>query len=161
MLVDSQFPLRRPEGGFAGQSGQRRAAGREAMKRDDEDEQAPASIETIEYALRNLNALKENLDFYKDLAGDLRKSFEEEKKQRKDAQKQVEELKSLLRAERERTAKAESRLMASDGTIGTLRAQLETVRSEAMRLMTAVRLLAPLEIDARFGQKVDGRSLAA
>lgn len=112
------------------------------------------SIETIERALGNITGLQDHVHFYKDLSGELRRSLEEERQQRTEAQRRSRDLQELLASERERALLAERRNVAAAELINELRAQLEAVQAETKRLMTAVASLG----DVRFDPETDAGS---
>jgi septal ring factor EnvC (AmiA/AmiB activator) len=105
------------------------------------------SIKSIEHVVKNFGSLKENFHFYKDLVGELRGKLEEEKAQREQMQREVAAMERAVQAERERAARAEQHIKASEGVIRDLERELASVQAQTSRLVKAITSLISAEAD--------------
>ena len=170
MVVDKQFSLRRlravmaPEEPAPRQPEPTAEDRRGTPRRQPEDlqhEQGIArSIDSIERALVNISSLHENMTFYKELSGDLRRCLDDERLQRSEAQKRSGELQSLLMSERERVVLAEERQAAAAATIDDLREQLAAMQTETRRLVIEVQSLSAVRFDDGATQELRDRLAA-
>ena len=119
------------------------------------------SVRTIERAVENFDALKENCQYFKDVAAEFGQALERERHERKEAHLQLADLEQQLKTERERALRAEERAALSETITRELEHELDTVRSQTERLVETISLLVSAEINARGEQGDDFDRLAA
>ena len=107
------------------------------------------SVRAVERAVENFGALKENCQYYKDMAEDFRRGLEAEKAERKEADGFLDNLEHEVRVERDRASRAEERAAAAEMTIRDLEYELEAVRTQTERLVETISQLALAESEAR------------
>ncbi len=115
----------------------------EARRDGSGEDSVSRSVRAVERAVENFAALQQNCDYYRGLAVELRKAFDDEKDHAKAFAQQLGEAECAHRTDRERAARAESRLEQSAQTIRELERQLATVRAQTDRLVhTIARLMS-------------------
>ena len=118
------------------------------------------SVRVVEQTVENLAALQDNCDYYKELAIELRKAFDDEKDHARTFAQQLAETERSLRADRDRAARAEEKLEQSVQANRELERQLATVRSQIDRLVHTIARLMSAE-KARDGKAPDIADLLA
>ncbi len=113
------------------------------------------SVRTVERAVENFGALRENCLYFKEMANDLRRDLEEEKAESKAANKHVDELEHHVRSERDRAARLEELLAASEQKLRDLERELESVRGRTEHLVETISRLVSAEADAHSGHDDD------
>ena len=107
----------------------------------DLDDEVARSLAAIERTVENFGSLKDNMSFYKDMAGDLRQHLQEEKEHTKDARRRLADAERLADSERARADGAEATAAQFAEAVTDLEAQLGKLRSQTARLAKAVSLL--------------------
>ena len=118
------------------------------------------SVRAVERAVENFAALQDNCDYYKEMALELRKAFDDEKEHAKVFAQQLADAEHSARAERDRADRAESRLELSAQATRELERQLATVRGQTDRLVQTIARLMSAE-KGRGGKDVNIADLLA
>ena len=107
------------------------------------------SVRTVERAVENFGTLKENCQYFKEMANGLRRELDEEKAEGKAANKHIDDLEHHVRSERDRAAHLEELLAASELKIRNLEHELESVRNRTEHLVETISRLVSDEVDIR------------
>ncbi len=107
------------------------------------------SIRTVERAVENFAALQENCEYFKGLAIEMRKAFDNEKEHARSYAQKLVEAERAIKADRERADRAEQRLEASAQTIEEMVRQLAVVRAQTDRLVQTISRLMSVESKVR------------